>query len=204
MFAGELRKAGVPAIAGPKTLVLRFPAGIITPTSTVRTRPGSSTSKDVLKRLSGQEWALRFELEAAGAERESRRPPRLSNRERERRALEVPLLSRIVSQLEGRLLKMDEGFGDEPPVAEPVKGTQPSRPRDPRRITTDASHHVQGTRPGDGDAEEPAASSRRRCRRCRQKLGQISVEGNAGAGHGRRQRQRPHGGHARASSRKRR
>jgi hypothetical protein len=36
----------------------------------------------------------------------------ISQRERERRALETPLLSRIVGQLEGRLLKMDVGFGE--------------------------------------------------------------------------------------------
>jgi DNA polymerase-3 subunit gamma/tau len=120
MFAGELGKAGVPAIAGPKTLVLRFPARYNHAYEYCKDSARVKHVEGVLKRLSGQEWGLRFELEAEVPHCEREAPP-ISNRERERRALEAPLLSRIVSQLEGRLLKLDEGFGDNPPVAETVE-----------------------------------------------------------------------------------
>ena len=71
-----------------------------------------------MKAATGQDWAVRFELTAGPAPVPAGAP--ISNRERERRALETPLLSRIVSQLEGRLLKMDEGFGEERPPTAPA------------------------------------------------------------------------------------
>jgi len=123
MFAGELGKAGIPAIAGPKTLVLRFPAQYNHAYEYCKDSARVQHVEGVLKRLSGQEWGVRFELEAETARREPTAAP-ISNRERERRALEAPLLSRIVTQLEGRLLKLDEGFGDNPPAIEPVEEEQ--------------------------------------------------------------------------------
>ena len=47
--------------------------------------------------------------------------PKVSGRERERIALETPLLNRIVNQLDGRLLKIEEGFGEELPAEPPVE-----------------------------------------------------------------------------------
>jgi hypothetical protein len=110
MFAAELSKAGVPAIAGPRTLVLRFPSGYNHAYEYCKEPAKAQRVEAALKATTGQDWALRFELAAGPAPVPASAP--ISNRERERRALETPLLSRIVSQLEGRLLKMDEGFGE--------------------------------------------------------------------------------------------
>jgi DNA polymerase III subunit gamma/tau len=118
MFGGELGKGGI-AIAGPKTLVLRFPAQYNHAYEYCKDSTRVKHVEGVLKRLSGQDWVVRFELEVGTPKREPDPPP-LSNRERERRALESPLLGRIVGQLEGRLLKMDEGFGEKPPAPEPA------------------------------------------------------------------------------------
>ena len=68
----------------------------------------------LLRQLTGQEWALRFELDSS-ASSATPTAPAPSSRDRERRALEMPLLNRIVGKLEGRLLKLDEGFGDNSP-----------------------------------------------------------------------------------------
>jgi DNA polymerase-3 subunit gamma/tau len=116
MFAAELSKAGIPAIAGPRTLVLRFPSGYNHAYEYCKEPAKAQRVEAALKATTGQDWALRFELTAGPAPAPASAP--ISNRERERRALETPLLSRIVSQLEGRLLKMDEGFGETPTPAE--------------------------------------------------------------------------------------
>jgi DNA polymerase-3 subunit gamma/tau len=110
MLAAELSKGGIPAIAGPRTLVLRFPSSYNHAYEYCREPAKAERAETALKAATSQDWALRFEL-TAGPAPVAASPP-ISQRERERRALETPLLSRIVGQLEGRLLKMDEGFGE--------------------------------------------------------------------------------------------
>jgi DNA polymerase III subunit gamma/tau len=110
MFAGELSKASTPAIVGPRTLVLRFPSGYNHAYEYCKDTAKAQRVEAALKEVTGQDWSLRFEVIANPAPIAA--APPISNRERERRALETPLLSRIVDQLGGRLLKMDEGFGE--------------------------------------------------------------------------------------------
>jgi hypothetical protein len=119
MFAAELGKAGIPAIIGPRSLVLRFPSGYNHAYEYCKEPVKAQRVEAALRTVTGQDWAVRFELTAGPAPAPA--APPISNRERERRALETPLLSRIVSQLEGRLLKMDEGFGEERPPTDPVE-----------------------------------------------------------------------------------
>jgi DNA polymerase-3 subunit gamma/tau len=114
MHAGQLALAGPPAIVGPRSLVVRFPARYNHAYEYCREPGRAQLVEGLLKQQTGQDWALRFELDATAVVPEPIAPP-ISNRERERRALEAPLLSRIVSHLNGRLLKMDEGFGEGPP-----------------------------------------------------------------------------------------
>ncbi|HJZ90184.1 MAG TPA: DNA polymerase III subunit gamma/tau [Gemmataceae bacterium] len=108
MLAGELAK-GIPAISGPKTLVLRFPGQYNH--AYEYCRDAGPTIEGLVRQVTGQDWAVRFEVDASVAA-EPVAPP-ISSRERERRILEAPLLSRIVERLDGRLLRMDEGFGDD-------------------------------------------------------------------------------------------
>jgi DNA polymerase-3 subunit gamma/tau len=117
MFAGMLARAGTPAIVGPKALVLRFPGEYNHAYEYCRDSGRSTHLEALLRQLSGQEWTLRFELGAATVG-DKPSTPVVSNRDRERQALEMPLLSKIVSRLEGRLLKLDEGFGDNVPEEE--------------------------------------------------------------------------------------
>ncbi len=121
MFAGMLSRAGLPAIFGPKALVLRFPGQYNHAYEYCRDSGRAQHLETVLRDISGQEWSLRFELDASAPATELAAP--VSNRERERRALEMPLLSRIQSQLGGRLLKLDEGFGENSPTDEPGEST---------------------------------------------------------------------------------
>jgi DNA polymerase-3 subunit gamma/tau len=120
MHAAELSKASIPAIVGPRTLVLRFPARYNHAYEYCRESGRAQRVERLLRSETGQDWALRFELDPTATTPDPEPPP-ISNRERARQALEVPLLSRIVSHLGGRLLKMDEGFGEEPPGGDPVE-----------------------------------------------------------------------------------
>jgi hypothetical protein len=120
MHGGELGKAGTLAIVGPKALVLKFPARYNHAYEYCREPGRAQLVEGLLKKQTGQDWVLRFEVDGSATDPVPATPP-ISNRERERRALEAPLLSRIVSHLGGRLLKMDEGFGEEPAApAEPA------------------------------------------------------------------------------------
>jgi DNA polymerase-3 subunit gamma/tau len=126
MHAGELGKAGCPAIIGPKALALRFPVRYNHAYEYCREPAKAQLVEGLLKKQTGQDWAVRFELDATTAAPEPDVPP-ISNRERARQAMESPLLSRIVSHLGGRLLKMDEGFGEETPAPEPTEnGDRPT------------------------------------------------------------------------------
>jgi DNA polymerase-3 subunit gamma/tau len=118
MFAGELSKAGLPAIIGPRALALRFPAGYNHAYEYCKEPSKAQRVEAAIKAVTGQDWTVRFDLVAGSAPIQA--TPPISNRERERRALETPLLSRIVERLEGRLLKMDDGFGETAEPAEQV------------------------------------------------------------------------------------
>jgi DNA polymerase-3 subunit gamma/tau len=116
MLAGMLARAGSPAIVGPKALVLRYPSEYNHAYDYCKEPGRAAHLESVLRELTGEPWTLRFELDQRALAEP--RPGIVSNKERERRALEMPLLSRIVGQLGGRLLKIDEGFGDESPSEE--------------------------------------------------------------------------------------
>jgi DNA polymerase-3 subunit gamma/tau len=113
MFAGMLSRAGLPAIVGPKALVLKYPGQYNHAYEYCREPGRVQFLEGVVRRVTGQEWGVRFELDANTPVVES--IPQVSSRERERQALATPLLNRIVNQLDGRLLKMDDGFGENQP-----------------------------------------------------------------------------------------
>ena len=92
MLAGQLARAGIPAIIGPKTLVLRFGPGYTHEYEYCKDGGRSRHVEALLKRVTGQDWSLRFELDTtAPAAAHGARPVQP---ERERQALELPLLSR--------------------------------------------------------------------------------------------------------------
>ena len=60
--------------------------------------------------MTGVPWAVRLEVDARDNSPVAAVPV-VSAREREKQALKDPLLTAIVGKLEGRMLKMEEGFG---------------------------------------------------------------------------------------------
>jgi len=118
MLAGELAKAGLPAILGPKTLVIRFP-GRYTGAYEYCKQSSSVVRIEETLREHGHEWAVRVEVEAMPAadvtgEQSAEQPAApLTNRLREREALQNPLLARATEVLGARLMRMEEGFGQQ-------------------------------------------------------------------------------------------
>jgi DNA polymerase III subunit gamma/tau len=118
MLAGELAKAGLPAILGPKTLVIRFP-GRYTGAYEYCKQPSSVARVEETLRQHGREWGVRVEVEAMPAaeviaEQGLEQPAApLTNRLREREALQNPLLARAAEVLGARLMRMEEGFGQQ-------------------------------------------------------------------------------------------
>jgi DNA polymerase-3 subunit gamma/tau len=126
LHAAELTKASLPAIIGPKTLAVRFPSRYNHAYEYCREPVRAQLLEGLLKKQTGQDWAVRFEVEPPTAATEPAGPPPATNRERARMALESPLLSRIISHLDGRLLKMDEGFGEQSPAADNAEAAPPA------------------------------------------------------------------------------
>lgn len=111
MLSAELDKAGLPAILGPKSLALRFPARYNHAYEYCKDAPQISLIEGHLKRLTGVPWSVRFEIDSQTTERVSVSSG-LSAKDREKLALQSPLLTAVVNKLEGRLLKMEDGFGN--------------------------------------------------------------------------------------------
>jgi DNA polymerase-3 subunit gamma/tau len=122
ILSGNMRASGLPAIIGPKSLVLRFGPGY-TAQYDYCAEPGSvQRIQEALKAVTGQEWLVRVDQESSpvasapknGTEPKAQKP--ITSREREQDVLRAPLLNRAVEKLGARLLKRDDGFGAEPDV----------------------------------------------------------------------------------------
>ena len=111
MLAAELSKGSPPTILSAKSLSVKFPSRHNHAYDYCKDSSRTQLVEVALRKVTGQEWSLRFELDATETAAEPPLVP-ISGRDRERRALEDPLLKQIVSKLEGRLLKMDPGFGE--------------------------------------------------------------------------------------------
>ena len=125
ILSANLASAELPAILGPKTLVLRFPLRYThhhdhcaEPSSLVRIQ-------NALKTITGQDWTVRIEKDTAEAgqadAKSAHTTPQqgVTNRNRDEEVKKVPLIRRAIDRLSARLLKVDDGFGSEnEPVAD--------------------------------------------------------------------------------------
>jgi DNA polymerase-3 subunit gamma/tau len=115
MLAGQLEKAGLPAILGPRSLALRFPSRYAPDYDFCREPTSVQRVEAALRRAAGQDWTLRVELDptapSEGGEATPPRTPPASLRERQREALELPVLKRAVDLFGATLMSMDPEFG---------------------------------------------------------------------------------------------
>jgi len=131
-LSGSLQKAGLPAIIGPNSLVIRF-EDRYTSQCEYCAEPGRLEEiQKTIKSITGREWMIRIEKESRpeGSEHEletqqhSRKT--VTSRERNQEAMQIPLVNRAVDKLGARLLKMDEGFGTG--VSEPAESEAIEQP----------------------------------------------------------------------------
>jgi DNA polymerase-3 subunit gamma/tau len=125
LLAHSLERACKPAIFAPNTLVIQFEAAYNGAKEHCQEPSCVSKVEAALKVLTGQAWALRFEMLAgepgstesptSGNETETRSTSR-SRRNYREEAEKLPLIQRAVQVLGASIQRVDEGFGAEPMV----------------------------------------------------------------------------------------
>jgi DNA polymerase-3 subunit gamma/tau len=116
LFASDLEKAGNPAISGPNTLVLRFPARYNAAREYCQEASRVTRVEEVLKRLTGQSWQLRIEAISGGVSADPNSgDDTVTQQSRHRRqraeAEQEPLLKRAIDVLGAQIVHLDDDFG---------------------------------------------------------------------------------------------
>jgi DNA polymerase-3 subunit gamma/tau len=112
--------AGLPAILGPNSLVLRFEARYTSQYDHCSASGSVQRMQEAMKSITGSDWQVRVELtrvdpQARGANTtEDHGSKTITSRERTQELLKIPLLGRAAEKLDARLLKMDAAFGSVP------------------------------------------------------------------------------------------
>ncbi|HEV3448157.1 MAG TPA: DNA polymerase III subunit gamma/tau [Gemmataceae bacterium] len=130
MLASDLGKAGLPAISGPNTLVLRFPNGYNAAREYCQKPANTERVETALRKLTGQAWNLRVEAltgngaEAAPQAAEPTEEAQSRYRRQRAEALKEPLIKAAVEVLGAQLMDVEDGFGSTvPATSERVEAT---------------------------------------------------------------------------------
>jgi DNA polymerase-3 subunit gamma/tau len=126
LLAGDLEKAGIPAISGPNTLVLSVPTAY----NRLREELGQDADRlqrveEALRKACGKSWTLRIESTAAhpvdgsgppGVGEQTSPPTRLGEVKRnpKEEAEKLPLIKRAMTVLGASIHRVDESFGAGP------------------------------------------------------------------------------------------
>jgi hypothetical protein len=115
LLVRELEKAAIPAISGPNSLVLRFPAAYNQAQDFGQDANRLRRLEEALRKMTGRPWTLRVESVATAADLQAPAvsesvtlPPRRSPREE---AEKVPLVKRALEVFGATVQRVDEGFG---------------------------------------------------------------------------------------------
>jgi DNA polymerase-3 subunit gamma/tau len=120
ILGSNARVAGLPAILGPNSLVLRFEARYTSQYDYCSASGSVQRVQEAMKAITGGEWQVRVELTqgepsaADGKTTEDHGNKAVTSRERKQEMLKIPLLGRAAEKLDARLLKMDDAFGSVP------------------------------------------------------------------------------------------
>jgi DNA polymerase-3 subunit gamma/tau len=126
MAAAHLGKAGPPAISGPNSLVLRFPARYNQERDYCQEPTRAQRIEELLRKITGQPCQLRIESVGSGAvlapeeaaEDGVNSPPR--SRLKRADAVQEPLLKRAIDVLGAQVVHVDDGFGAAPAAGAPA------------------------------------------------------------------------------------
>jgi DNA polymerase-3 subunit gamma/tau len=130
ILSNQLKTANLPAIFGPNTLVIRFPAGYNHSYETCATEGNTSRIQDAIQKLTGQAITVRLELDkissVAAASQTSGGASIVPVVERRKQLMSLPLFRKANESLGAQIWHMDEEFNP----AAPPRPT-PSTPLDP-------------------------------------------------------------------------
>jgi hypothetical protein len=120
MLAGHLEKAGIPAISGPNTLVLRFAPRYNSEREYCQEPARVERVEEVMRQITGQPCQLRIETPAtpggtappADSGGDAGSPPR--SRQKRADAAHEPLVKRAIDVLGAQVVHVDDGFGSAP------------------------------------------------------------------------------------------
>jgi len=116
MLRATLQSHATPAILGPNSLALRFPAEY---SATYDVSATEEAVRRVLRTVTQKEWTVRVErqLEVATPSNLAMTPP--PRQERTKDLLQLPLFKKAVEALGAQLVRVDEGFNPTPPAPKP-------------------------------------------------------------------------------------
>jgi hypothetical protein len=119
-------QAAVPAILGPKNLVLRFASGYNSQREYCQDPTRLARTEDALRRATGHAWSIRIESVsnvAAPLSEPAADTEKLPSRYRRQRAeaMQEPLVKRASELWEAQIVSMDDGFGSAPSEGGEVK-----------------------------------------------------------------------------------
>jgi DNA polymerase III subunit gamma/tau len=139
MLGSELTKAGLPAISGPNTLVLRFPVAYTKARAYCQAPERLARVEDAVGKLTGRPWKVRVETsdpaapdstggEAGGIQGPTEGAPARPRSNSREEAEKLPLIKRAIDVLGATIHRVDEGFGSastertQRPAAPPEEG----------------------------------------------------------------------------------
>jgi DNA polymerase-3 subunit gamma/tau len=111
MRGAHLRAAFTPAISGPNSLVISFPAAYSSAYDSCASEAGLEAIQRALKHVTRKDWSVRVELspDPVGGESGSIAEFNRSDH-RPRELLELPLFRKTAEVLGGKLVRVDDGF----------------------------------------------------------------------------------------------
>jgi hypothetical protein len=125
ILARELDRGGLPAISGPNHLVLQFPDEYNAQHEYCSDPGRLQRIQDTLKRVTGQDWAVRLETVRGSNGRPRPLAVTAPTVAQAPAALDHPLIQRALEVLDAKLLQVEEGFGMAAPAPDEADGNMP-------------------------------------------------------------------------------
>ncbi len=113
MLRATLQSHATPAILGPNSLALRFPAEYSAPYDATAIE---EAVRRVLRAVTQKEWTVRVERLPAATNPSNLAATPPPRQERTKDLLQLPLFKKAVEVLGAQLVRVDEGFNPAPPV----------------------------------------------------------------------------------------
>jgi DNA polymerase-3 subunit gamma/tau len=113
----HLRLANLPAIIGPNTLAIRFPLDYTVAYDACANETGTRAIQTAIRRVTGSDWAVRFEKRAAAEGQVAPASPAAPPVESKKDVRQLPLFRHASELLGAQLMKVDDGFAPTAPVA---------------------------------------------------------------------------------------